>query len=99
MKTSSILLILLAIFTFPLWIGLIGGIFGLTFGLLGGLFGGIMGIFGAIIGGIASIVTWPFHGFHGPHGFHFLSHPGVWMTGLILVAVIILSTNRKRKAN
>lgn len=100
MKTSSLLLILVVIFTFPIWIGLAGGLFGITIGLAGGLFGMVMGLFGAIIGVVASVFKFLFMGvtgFHDFHGLHFFSHPAIWMTCLIVAAIIIFSANRNKR--
>ena len=47
-NNSRVLLVLLLVFTSPLWIGILGGLFGALMGLLGG----ILGIF---IGGISAI--------------------------------------------
>lgn len=60
MSTSTkILIIVLLIFTFPLWIGIVAGLFGGLVGLIGGLFGIIVGLigaaFGLIVGGIVCI--------------------------------------------
>lgn len=75
MSTSTIILIvILAVLTFPLWIGLFGGLFGGLVGLLGGLFGIVVGIAGAGIGllvgsvvciggGILAVFTAPMEGF------------------------------------
>jgi hypothetical protein len=65
-KTGShTLLIILLILTFPIWIGLLGGIFGLAagfFGLVIGLFAGavglLAGLIGGIVGGIAEFFSW-----------------------------------------
>lgn len=58
---KKFILILVAVVFIWLWIGLIGGIFGLAGGLLGGVFGlfgaTIGGIFGNFGGGIGSIIT------------------------------------------
>lgn len=58
MSTSTkILISVLLIFTFPLWIGIVAGLFGGLVGLLGALFGVIAGLggsgIGLVIGGIA----------------------------------------------
>lgn len=49
-KTSKILLVILIIITFPIWIGVVAGLFGGIVGLLGGLFGLVVGLGGAGIG-------------------------------------------------
>lgn len=52
-----VLVVILLVVTFPVWIGLVAGLFGGLMGILGGLFGILVGIvatgFGLTIGGIA----------------------------------------------
>ena len=68
-STSTVLIALLIVFSFPVWIGLAGGLFGIIVGLFGAVFGIVAGIFGAvfgIIGGVFGWVfdwSWPFDGF------------------------------------
>lgn len=54
---QMVLIVILLIVSFPVWIGLVAGLFGALIGLLGGLFGILVGIvatgFGLTIGGIA----------------------------------------------
>jgi len=51
MNTSTkILSILLLVLTFPIWIGIVAGLFGGIVGLLGGLFGVVVGVGGSGIG-------------------------------------------------
>jgi hypothetical protein len=54
-SNSTLLIVLLMIFTFPIWIGIFGGLIGLIFGLFGACIGIIAGIFGAIFGSIGSV--------------------------------------------
>jgi hypothetical protein len=89
---SPILLIILLILTFPLWIGLLGGIFGLAAGFIGlviGLFAGaigiIVGIFSGIVGGIAEIFSWPFE----DHFWGF-DHPFVLFNPLAIFFIALL---------
>ena len=49
-KSTKILLVLLLVFTFPIWIGIVAGVFGGVVGLLGGLFGVVAGVGGSGIG-------------------------------------------------
>ncbi len=53
-----VLIVILLIVTFPVWIGLVAGLFGGLIGILGGLFGVLVGMIGAglglVIGGIAT---------------------------------------------
>ena len=62
---TTVLIVLLIIFTFPIWMGIAGGLFGLIGGLFGALigivaavFGTVFGIFGSVIGGIFGD-AWP----------------------------------------
>ena len=89
--------IVLLVLTFPIWIGIAGGIIGLVFGLIGGAFGlvagligGIFGMIGAVIGGIFDFI------FHPWHGFHFHHFNGFWF--LIGVIVIIALVRSRRQA-
>lgn len=75
MSTSQIVLIvLLIILTFPIWIGIVAGVFGAAVGLLGAAFGVIAGLGGAGIGmvigsiicigaGVLKVLTIPAEGF------------------------------------
>lgn len=49
-KSTKILMILLIAFTFPIWIGVVAGLFGASVGVFGGLFGTVVGLGGAGIG-------------------------------------------------
>ena len=69
----------------------------MTVGLAGGLFGMIMGLFGALMGIIGAIFKFLFHGFTGFHDLHFFSHPGIWITCLVIAVVIILSVDKRKK--
>lgn len=82
-STSTILIIVLLIVTFPIWIGIAGGILGGVIGIFGAVFGAIIGVFGAVFGGIMSlfgcIFSW---NFHGPFVF--------WNTSILTIFAIIL---------
>ena len=49
-KSTKILLIIILILSFPIWIGVVAGLFGGIVGLLGGLFGVVVGVGGSGIG-------------------------------------------------
>ena len=55
------IVIIVAVFTFPIWISIIGTLFGLGMGLLGATFGVFVGFgaggFGCIVGGVAALIT------------------------------------------
>jgi len=78
------------IFTFPIWIGILGGLFGLIVGLFGACLGIIGGIFGAIFGSIGSvfgIFNWSFPHYH--------------ISGFLVIALIFLIVlmSRSKKKN
>ena len=56
-KTSWILIAIIAVLTFPLWIGVVAGLFGGLIGLIAGTFGVVIGLlasgFGLVVGGLA----------------------------------------------
>ncbi|MBQ6812320.1 MAG: DUF1700 domain-containing protein [Agathobacter sp.] len=56
-----VLIVILLVVTFPIWIGLVAGLFGTLIGILGGLFGVLIGLaasaLGLVIGGIAVVVA------------------------------------------
>ncbi len=81
-STSSVLLIIIVVLTFPLWFGL--GI---------GLIGAAVGIIGALIGVMATIITLPFKllfgwGHWGWDGFHHFNSLGLIV--LIIIAAMIV---------
>jgi len=92
-STSSVLIIVLIVLTFPIWIGIIGGIFGIMVGLFGAVFGIVGGIFGAVFGGLSSLFGslfgWGFWSF-GFLGCNFL-------TILFLVLVVALAIRPRKK--
>jgi hypothetical protein len=97
-STSTLLVAILVILTFPIWIGLAGGLFGLVGGLLGALFGIMGAIFGAIFGGIASLFDWIFGGmFHWPHyhGWHISK----LCTIALVILLIALAVRTRKKAS
>lgn len=93
-STSSILIVVLIIFTFPVWIGLIGGLFGIiagvfgaVFGAFGAILGGIFGAFGALLGGFFGwIFDWDCPGYGDWNGL---------TIAIIILAVVLLSRSRK----
>ena len=59
-KSTKILLVLLLIATFPIWIGVVAGLFGGAVGIIGAVFGIVVGFlgaaFGLVVGGGACII-------------------------------------------
>jgi len=91
-NNSSLLIVLLLIFTFPIWIGIAGGLFGLVMGVFGACIGIIAGVFGAVFGGIGSIFggsDWYFPHIHLP-GLRFM------VIVAIIFAVVMMSRSKKK---
>jgi len=91
-STSTLLIVLLIIFTFPIWLGIAGGIFGLVVGLLGAGFGIIAGVFGAFFGIIGGIFGWLFD-WHWPFDRFF--HWNFFPIFFIILIVLLISRSRK----
>jgi hypothetical protein len=91
-STPTLLIVVLIICTFPFWIGLAAGMFGIVAGVFGAVIGIIAGVFGAVFGAIGGIFglffdwDWPFDGF-----FHWNLFPLV-----ILVLIVLLLTRSRR---
>ena len=91
--------IILLVLTFPIWIGIAGGLFGLIigliagfFGLIAGLFGAIIGAIGALIGAIFDVVFHPWSGeWHGPHFNAF------WFAVALIVLVLLFRSKRQTR--
>jgi hypothetical protein len=82
--TSTVLIVLLVFFTFPIWLGL-GA---LIIGLFSAVFGVIAGIFGFIL----SIALLPFRFIFGWAHCGWLGFPHVHGHGFVVLALIILIT-------
>lgn len=92
---TTVLVIIIALLTFPLWIGILGGIFGLFAGLIGAAFGIVAGVFGAVFGALAGALGWIFD-WHSPWNFHF----GWWSMKFFMVVAIValvIHLSRARK--
>lgn len=89
---TTILIILIIVFTFPIWIGLAGGLFGIVAGLFGAAIGIIAAVCGAIIGGIAAMMGALFSGWPD-------SHYGLTIFLLLcfVFALVLLTRAGKRK--
>ncbi|MBO5372253.1 MAG: DUF1700 domain-containing protein [Lachnospiraceae bacterium] len=48
----NILIAVIVVLTFPIWIGLVGGLFGIIVGLIGGLFGIVIGVMACVLAAI-----------------------------------------------
>lgn len=87
---TTALIVLIIVFTFPLWIGILGGLFGVVMGLLGALIGVVAGVFGAIIGGVASMIGGVFH-----WGWQSAFFWNVLLAILLAVAIVKLAKTKK----
>lgn len=56
-NSNSIILIVVLVLTFPIWIGLLGGLFGLVVGLLAAVFALIVSGFAVLVSGIVVFIT------------------------------------------
>ena len=99
---TTVLIVIVCALLLPVFIGIIGGIFGLigsliggVFGLIGGLFGIVIGFIGSLFGAVFGFFGWlfgePFH-WHGP--IHFLDGD-VFAVILIIVLIVLMSGYKK----
>jgi hypothetical protein len=93
-STTTVLVVIVLLLSFPLWIGLIGGLFGLVVGLFGAAFGIIAGIMGAIFGVFTGLIGWMFD-FDFP-GFNFHFFPGKFFIAVLLIALLVVALNKRR---
>jgi hypothetical protein len=103
-STSTVLIAIAMILTFPIWIGLAGGVFG----LIGGLFGIVIGVIGAVFGAIAGLIGAVFSGigwffdliFGGIFGWDDHFYPPRFLTLLALVLLVVfISRKQNQKSN
>ena len=90
-SNSSVLVIILLIITFPFWIGILGGLFGLIAGVFGAVIGIIGAVFGAVFGAIGAVFG-IFDWFPGIHisGFRF------FIVVAIIFAIVMMSRSKKK---
>lgn len=100
-SSTTLLIILMIVFTFPIWIGILGGIIGLFFGIIGGVLGLIGGLVGAILGVIAVIFKSIFHGIFG-----WTDHVDFWPSFhvnkyflLAVILVVAVAIQKRQRAN
>ncbi|HEY5691608.1 MAG TPA: hypothetical protein VIS49_09140 [Cyclobacteriaceae bacterium] len=100
-RGAALFLAFILIFTFPIWIGLLAG----GFGLMVGIFGGIFGIIGSIIGAIFNVIGSVFSaifgafdwGWSGTPIFHSHLHMNRYaFLAFIIVIALIISKKRQR---
>ncbi len=88
---TTILIILIIVFTFPLWVGIAGGLFGLIAGLFGAAIGIVAAVFGAIVGVFGAVISGLFGGWWPD------SHFGlnVFLAICLVLAIVMLSKTRR----
>ena len=93
--STTILIVLMLIITFPFWIA-IGGV---IIGVIGAIFGVTFGLMGAILGGTLALIALPFKLLFGWgdwscnfSGFH--NNGFVWLALVIFIALIISKRNK-----
>ena len=89
--SSTVLLGIILIITFPIWFA-VGAV---LFGVAMGLFGAAVGIIAAICGVMVAIIALPFKllfgwGDWGWHGFPHFHYNGFWLITLIVIAALIV---------
>jgi hypothetical protein len=100
---SVILITLIILITFPIWIGIAGGLFGIVVGVFGAVFGAFIGVFGALFGMIAGligalfgIIAWPFHAIFG-HGSSVFFDFNAYIFFAIVILVFLLTQRGKKR--
>lgn len=89
-STSTLLIVLVVIFTFPIWVGIAGGMFGIIAGIFGAVIGIIGAVFGVVFGVIGGIFGWAFD-WHWPFGF---LHWNIFPILLLIIVVVLISRPR-----
>ncbi len=86
-STSTVLIIIVLIFTFPVWFAVGAALFG----VMAGIFGALIGVVSAIFGLFVAAIALPFKLIFGwstcDVGFDW--HPAVWLLLLVIAAVLI----------
>lgn len=97
-NSNNTALIILLVLTFPIWIGLAGGafgllagIFGVVIGLIAGVFGILAGLIGAIFGFFGSIFSWTVGETFSLTLFPFsiAFNPFVWLALAFVIALVL----------
>lgn len=101
-STSSTLLIILLIITFPLWIGIAGGLIGLVLGLAGAIIGiiaAVFGVIGSILSGIFGAIFGVFDwGYADVDFFDFSIRKFIGALLLIAVIAMIVQSKKTKRA-
>ena len=88
-STSTVLIIVLLIFTFPLWFALGAALLG----IVAGIFGAMIGVLGAIFGLLVAAIALPFKLVFGWDSCNvgFDWHPAAWVLLLVIAALVLRS--------
>ncbi len=92
--SSTLLVVVLLVLTFPIWFALLAALFGVVVGLFGAAIGVIAAIFGASI----AIIALPFKLLFGFGDFHFpffQTGNGFVILLLLIVAFVLVQRGRK----
>jgi hypothetical protein len=92
-STSTLLVIVLLIFTFPIWFSVGAALFGVIAGMLGAA----VGIAGALVGLLAAAVALPFEVIFGWDNYHHISfdwNPSVWLALLVIAVFLVRRKNK-----
>jgi hypothetical protein len=96
-NNNSILIVVIVIFTFPIWIGILGGLFGLVVGGIGGFIGLIAGAIGIVIGTIGGLIGSIFNWGYGDFAsWNFVSWNGNFIIFIAVVLFIALAIKPRR---
>jgi len=102
---ATIMVVFICVLLFPVFIGVVGGIFGVIggimggiIGLIGGLFGVVIGAIGAVFGAIFGVIGWMFdEPFRGHWPIQPFSRDLVTVIVLVLI-VVLFTRSRTRRA-
>jgi hypothetical protein len=95
-STSTVLLVIVLLLTFPVWIGIAGAIFGVAVGVVGGIFGAIAGVFGAIFGLIGGLFGWIFDWSEQGIHFPFFFPTKIFVLAFLVLLILLISRSKKR---
>ena len=95
-SSSTVLLAIVLIITFPLWFALGAALFGVVMGF----FGAAVGVMGAIFGAMIALIALPFKLIFGWddwgwHGFPHFHYNGCVLLAIIIIAALIVRGRKK----
>ena len=90
-STSTVLIVLLIVFTFPIWIGIAAGLFGVIAGIFGAVVGIFAGVFGALFGLIGGLFGWMFDW----HPFTGWFHTPIFVIASVAIVILLITRSKK----